>query len=43
MANNTAVLAERVKNPGWLRVKLHVGKKYTALRGLVDKSNLNTI
>lgn len=29
--------------PKWLRVKLPVGKKYTELRGLVDKYNLNTI
>lgn len=31
------------KKPKWLRVKLPVGKKYTELRGLVDKYNLNTI
>ena len=43
MANNTAVLLERVKKPDWLRVKLPVGKKYTELRGLVDKYKLNTI
>ena len=29
--------------PKWLRVKLPTGKKYTALRGLVDKYNLHTI
>jgi len=29
--------------PKWLRVKLPTGKKYTQLRGLVDKYNLNTI
>jgi lipoic acid synthetase len=29
--------------PKWLRVKLPTGKKYTVLRGLVDKYNLNTI
>lgn len=29
--------------PKWLRVKLPVGKKYTELRGLVEKYNLNTI
>jgi len=34
---------ERVKKPKWLRVKLPVGKKYTELRGLVDKYKLNTI
>jgi len=29
--------------PKWLRVKLPTGKKYTELRGLVDKYQLNTI
>ncbi|MGB5171313.1 MAG: lipoyl synthase [Eudoraea sp.] len=29
--------------PKWLRVKLPTGKKYTQLRSLVDKYNLNTI
>jgi len=29
--------------PKWLRVKLPTGKKYTDLRGLVDRYNLNTI
>ena len=33
----------RKKKPEWLRVKLPVGKKYTELRGLVDKYKLNTI
>ncbi len=32
-----------LKKPKWLRVKLPIGKKYTELRGLVDKYNLNTI
>ena len=32
-----------VPKPKWLRVKLPTGKKYTELRGLVDKYNLNTI
>lgn len=32
-----------IKKPKWLRVKLPVGKKYTELRGLVDKYNLHTI
>jgi len=32
-----------VKKPKWLRVKLPIGKKYTELRGLVDKYDLNTI
>ena len=43
MVNDTAVLPKRVKKPDWLRVKLPVGKKYTELRGLVDKYKLNTI
>ncbi len=34
---------ERTTKPKWLRVKLPVGKKYTELRGLVDKYKLNTI
>lgn len=34
---------ERTPKPKWLRVKLPTGKKYTDLRGLVDKYNLNTI
>ena len=33
----------RQVKPKWLRVKLPTGKKYTALRGLVDKYKLNTI
>lgn len=32
-----------VGKPKWLRVKLPTGKKYTELRGLVDKYKLNTI
>ena len=43
MAIETAILPERPKKPKWLRVKLPVGKKYTELRGLVDKYKLNTI
>jgi len=34
---------KRKAKPKWLRVKLPTGKKYTALRGLVDKYKLNTI
>ena len=34
---------EIVKKPKWIRVKLPTGEKYTELRGLVDKYNLNTI
>jgi lipoic acid synthetase len=33
----------KIVKPKWLRVKLPVGKKYTELRGLVDKYKLNTI
>ena len=43
MAIESLVLPERLKKPKWLRVKLPVGKKYTELRGLVDKYKLNTI
>lgn len=43
MANESLVLPQRTKKPKWLRVKLPVGKKYTELRGLVDKYKLNTI
>ena len=34
---------EILKKPKWIRVKLPTGEKYTELRGLVDKYNLNTI
>ncbi len=34
---------KRTPKPKWLRVKLPTGKKYTELRGLVDKYKLNTI
>ena len=39
----TKVPELRVPKPKWLRVKLPTGKKYTELRGLVDKYKLNTI
>lgn len=32
-----------IKKPKWIRVKLPTGKKYTELRGVVDKYKLNTI
>lgn len=32
-----------IAKPKWLKVKLPIGQKYTELRGLVDKYNLNTI
>ncbi len=38
----TSVLPTKSK-PKWLRVKLPTGKKYTQLRGLVDKYDLHTI
>ena len=31
------------KKPDWIRVKLPTGKKYSEIRGLVDKYKLNTI
>ena len=34
---------KRTKKPDWIRVKLPTGKKYTTLRGLVDKYELHTI
>lgn len=34
---------KKTAKPKWLRVKLPTGKKYTELRGLVDKYNLHTI
>lgn len=39
----TIAMIERTPKPKWLRVKLPTGKKYTELRGLVDKYKLNTI
>jgi lipoic acid synthetase len=39
----TTALAPSKGKPKWLRVKLPTGKKYTQLRGLVDKYNLHTI
>ncbi|MCA0931126.1 lipoyl synthase [Lutimonas saemankumensis] len=41
--SDKSVITPRTKKPEWLRVKLPVGKKYTDLRGLVDKYKLNTI
>ena len=43
MSIEPIIVAERPKKPKWLRVKLPVGKKYTELRSLVDKYQLNTI
>ena len=42
MSTETKTLPVKQK-PKWLRVKLPTGKKYTELRGLVDKYDLHTI
>ncbi len=39
----TSQVSVRAPKPKWLRVKLPTGKKYTELRGLVDKYELHTI
>ncbi|MFK5958914.1 MAG: lipoyl synthase [Lutibacter sp.] len=36
-------ISNKIQKPKWLRVKLPVGKKYTELRNIVDKYQLNTI
>ncbi len=43
MNNDVTAVAPPKGKPKWLRVKLPTGKKYTELRGLVDKYNLHTI
>ncbi|WP_299770023.1 lipoyl synthase [uncultured Dokdonia sp.] len=43
MQEETLVSPVRQPKPKWLRVKLPTGKKYTELRGLVDKYDLHTI
>jgi len=43
MSTETAEIKKPTGKPKWLRVKLPTGKKYTELRGLVDKYSLNTI
>ncbi|GGX20330.1 lipoyl synthase [Aquimarina muelleri] len=43
MNNDITSVAPPKGKPKWLRVKLPTGKKYTELRGLVDKYNLHTI
>jgi lipoic acid synthetase len=43
MRIETAEKKQFTPKPKWLRVKLPTCKKYTNLRGLVDKYNLNTI
>lgn len=43
MSTETLEPPKHAPKPKWLRVKLPTGKKYTELRGLVDKYKLNTI
>ena len=43
MSTEILDLQKREPKPKWLRVKLPTGKKYTELRGLVEKYKLNTI
>ncbi|EDM45219.1 lipoyl synthase [unidentified eubacterium SCB49] len=43
METKTPTLTKPAPKPKWLRVKLPTGKKYTSLRGLVDKYDLHTI
>ncbi|WP_298367066.1 lipoyl synthase [uncultured Lutibacter sp.] len=43
MTKETTSIQNKQQKPKWLRVKLPVGKKYTELRGVVDKYKLNTI
>lgn len=43
MDTETLTPPARQPKPKWLRVKLPTGKKYTALRSLVDKYDLHTI
>ena len=43
MSETTTQAPARTPKPKWLRVKLPTGKKYTELRGLVDKYELHTI
>ncbi|OAD92227.1 lipoyl synthase [Aequorivita soesokkakensis] len=43
MSTETLELHKPEPKPKWIRVKLPTGKKYTELRGLVEKYKLNTI
>ncbi len=43
MTTDTLSTQKPAPKPKWLRVKLPTGKKYTELRGLVDKYDLHTI
>ena len=43
MQEEVIAVPKRTPKPKWLRVKLPTGKKYTELRGLVEKYDLHTI
>lgn len=43
MTTETIAAPKPIPKPKWLRVKLPTGKKYTELRGLVEKYDLHTI
>lgn len=43
MSTDTLPIQKPAPKPKWLRVKLPTGKKYSDLRGLVDKYDLHTI
>lgn len=43
MSTETLDFKKPIPKPKWLRVKLPTGKKYTELRGLVEKYDLHTI
>lgn len=43
MRNNEVGIAERVRKPDWLRVKLPIGEEYRMVRSLVDDHKLHTI
>lgn len=43
MSKETLELQKPIPKPKWIRVKLPTGKKYTELRSLVEKYQLNTI
>jgi lipoic acid synthetase len=43
MSTDTLPIQKPAPKPKWLRVKLPTGKKYSELRGLVDKYDLHTI
>lgn len=43
MSTETLEIQKPAPKPKWIRVKLPTGKKYTELRGVVEKYNLHTI